>query len=498
MSASATRAADTTSASPPLEKVFDSEPVEGELPVTAVDGEIPRGLAGTYFLSGPARFGAGATRYANWLDGDGMVVAATFPGGGEAPVVRQRFVQTAKLVAERAEGRALYRTFGTRFEGDRLVHGVTVASPVNLSTWPFAGRLLAFGEQGQPWEIERDTLATRGPATFGGAVTAATPFSGHPKVDPHTGELVTFGVSFAGKAPQLHYFRFGADGALALRARQPLPYPASIHDFALAARHAAFHVAPHLLDLGKLRAGSTVLEALSWRPELGTRLVVLDRATGATVADLPVGDRYCLHLLNAFERPSTPSLQLTKEGDRGVLVVDLVELDRPIYEDYHHLPDLFVDSPGGRAVRYEVDLQSGELAARRTGEELGTVDFPTLDRRRATRENPEGWLLQISATTQHPKSAERKFFDRLLHVSWESGRILSAWRTPIDTWLAGEPAFAPGADAPSLVVPLWDSAANVGALALFDPFAVERGPRATVRLGARAPLGFHSFWDATP
>jgi carotenoid cleavage dioxygenase-like enzyme len=82
-----------------------------------------------------------------------MVIAARFQigeGDAAAPRIRvqQRFVQTAKLAAERSEGKALFRTFGTSFAGDRLVHGVTVASPVNLSAWPFAGKLLAFGEQG--------------------------------------------------------------------------------------------------------------------------------------------------------------------------------------------------------------------------------------------------------------------------------------------------------------------------------------------------------------
>lgn len=470
---------------PLLERAFADEPVEGELPIEHIEGELPRGLAGTYYLSGPARFAAGELRYRNWLDGDGMVIAARFDasdGGVPRVSVQQRFVQTAKLAAERNEGKALFRTFGTRFVGDRLVHGVTVASPVNLSAWPFTGKLLAFGEQGQPWELDPESLATRGPGTFGGAVTAATPFSGHPKVDPHTGELVTFGVSFAPQEPTLHLFRFAPDGALALRAKQRLPYPASIHDFALSTHHAVFHVAPHLLDLGALRGGSTVLEALSWRPELGSRLMVLRREDGALAADIALSDRYCLHLLNACD-----------DGTR--LTVDLVELDRPVYGDYHELPDLFVDPPMGRAVRYVVDLATGVLLSRRETPDLGTPDFPTLDRRFTARENDQGWLLQV------PTSAEpgRSFFERLLHVRWDEGRIAGEWQTPRRTYLAGEPAFAPAAgDDAALVVPLWDAAANRSALALFDPFDVAAGPRATVWLGARMPLGFHSYWSAAP
>jgi carotenoid cleavage dioxygenase len=475
---------------PLLERAFASEPTEGELPVVGVEGELPRGLAGTYYLNGPARFAAGALRYRNWLDGDGMVIAARFDaaGGAGAPrvCVQQRFVTTTKLAAERAAGRAIYRTFGTRFPGDRLVHGVTVASPVNLSAYPFSGRLLAFGEQGQPWELDPQTLATRGPGSFGGAVTAATPFSGHPKVDPHTGELVTFGVSFSPEEPTLHLFRFRPDGALALRSRRRLPFPASIHDFALSARHAVFHVAPYLLDLSALRGGATVLEALSWEPARGTRLLVLDREGGALVADLPLGERYCLHLLNASD-----------QGPR--LTVDLLELDRPVYADYHGLPALFASSPLGRAVRYEVDLAGPRLLTRRATEDLGTPDFPTLDRRRATRACREGWVLEVSAaddTTSGPASPpRRKFFDRLLHVRWDEGRVAGAWRCEPPTYLAGEPAFAPTAEEAALVVPLWDAAEDRSALALFDPQDVAAGPRATVRLGARMPLGFHSFWN---
>jgi carotenoid cleavage dioxygenase-like enzyme len=470
---------------PYLERAFAEEPVEGPLPIVAIEGELPPGLRGTYLLNGPGRFAAGEVRYRNWLDGDGMLLAVRF--GEAGPQARLGFVATTKLREERTTGTAIYRTFGTRFAGDRLSAGVTVASPVNLSAYPFGGRLLAFGEQGQPWEVDPVDLGTLGPASFGGAVTAATPFSGHPKLDPHSGELVTFGVSFLPQAPTLHFFRFAADGELALRARTPLPWPASIHDFALAERHAVFHVAPHLLDLAALRAGATVREALSWQPRLGSRLLVLDRDSGTRVAEVPVGERYCLHLLNAWE-----------DGPR--LVVDLLELDRPVYDDYDGLPDLFVRSPAGRAVRYEIDVAGGALAGRTSTQELGTVDFPTFDRRHATRRADRGWALALAASG----APGRKFFDRLYEIRWGSGRVAATWEAPRGTYLAGEPAFAPLADGTAgdneagvLLVPLWDAGANRSALALFDVEGLAAGPRATVWMGRRAPLGFHSFWQAS-
>ena len=76
--------------------------------------------------------------------------------------------------------------------------------------------------------------------------------------------------------------------------------------------------------------GETVMEALSWEPERGSQLLLVERETGQAVATVPLGERYCLHLVNAFEA-------------EGRLVVDVVELDRPIYDQYQTLPNLFTD-----------------------------------------------------------------------------------------------------------------------------------------------------------
>ena len=463
---------------PPLERAFSEQAIEGELPVIRVDGEIPDGLAGTARWVAPGRFVVGDLRYRNWLDGDGMVFAARFsPGRVEA---RQQFVETDKVREERQAGRPLWRTFGTSFPGDRLVRGVAIASPVNLGPWPFDGHLLAFGEQGLPWALDPRTLASRGPWTGGGALNPVTPFSGHPKLDPETGELVTFGVGFSPDRPSVTLFRFAADGSLALRSRIPLPWPASIHDFALAGRHAVFQVSPHLLDLHRIRDGATVLEALSWEPERGSRLLVLDRETGRPCFDAPCGDRYCLHLVNAFE--SAP----------GRLVVDLVELDRPVYDQYHGLPDLYVDVPAARPVRWVLDLEAGAIDDRTEIEVAGSPEFPTFDRSLTGASAEECWMLSIGAAER----PGRKFFDRLVRVDWSERREADAWSAPPGLFPAGEPVFAPVVDQDAvLLVPLWDPAADASRLALFDPWNLAAGPRAEIHLDRRVPLAFHGTWE---
>ncbi|HEX9941655.1 MAG TPA: carotenoid oxygenase family protein, partial [Thermoanaerobaculia bacterium] len=297
---------------PGIERAFSFLPEEGSREVRRIAGRVPEFLRGAYLLNGPARFERGGLRYRHWLDGDGMVCALRFSADGVR--FTNRFVRSAKWTAEEDAGRPLFRTFGTGFPGDQLLRGVALASPVNVSVFPWAGALLAFGEQGRPWELDPDTLETRGEHTFGGRLNPVAPFSAHPKIDPATHELFNFGVSFSAAQPVLNLYRFTPAGDLLYRQRLPLDYPCSLHDFTLSQRHAVFYLSPYLLDMGRfLKSGATLMDCLSWEPERGSRLLIAERQGGEPIASIPVGQGHCLHLINAFE-----------EGDR--LTVDVLEL----------------------------------------------------------------------------------------------------------------------------------------------------------------------------
>ncbi len=409
-----------------------------------------------------------------------MVVSLQLDAGGARVV--HRYVRSAKYRDEEAEGRALYRTFGTAFEGDRLVRGIALASPANVSLYPFAGRLLALGEQGLPWELDPDSLETRGSFTFGGGLNEISPFSAHPKIDPATGELVNFGVSFSAAQPCIHLYRFAAEGKLLARHRIPLDVPASLHDFALGPRHAVFHVSPFLLDMASLGSqGRTVMEALSWQPERGSRLLVVERESGRKVAEVPIGRRYSLHTINAFE-----------EG--GNLVVDLVELDRPVYDQYQVIPDLFTDVQPGRPVRFAIDLEKGERVAQSEIAYDKSPDFPAIDPRKAGRPTEELWMLGISAAGR----PGRKFFDQVVRLRFDDPNGADIWQAPPGTYLGGEPAFAPDpADdhRGAVICQSLDTGNGESAFLVFDAHRIAAGPVATLPLPAPIHLGFHACFE---
>jgi all-trans-8'-apo-beta-carotenal 15,15'-oxygenase len=468
---------------PGLERFFAATPAEGASPVAQIEGDLPAWLRGTYYVNGPARFERGGQRYRHWLDGDGMVACLRFPGGGAgaALTLTRRFVRSHKLVAEESAGRPLFRTFGTAFPGDQLVRGVGLASPVNVSVLPFAGELLACGEQGRPWRLHPETLETLGEYDFGGSLGPLAPFSAHAKVDPSSGELFNFGISYAADHPRLNLYRFAADGRQLYRRHLPLPYPASVHDFALSPSYAVFHVAPYLLDMPALaERGATVQEALSWRPDLGSILLIAARDDGRHVATVPLAPGYCLHTANAWEQD-------------GRLAVDLVELERPVYDQYLPLPDLFADVGPGGPVRLLLDPARGRLLARTALPYRLAPDFPALDPRRHGRPYRDLWLLGISAAGR----PGRKFFDQLVHCDWDQPDAPDIHQEPPGTYLAGEPAFipAPDSDCAGLILcQRFDARRNAGALLLFDAQHVAAGPRAILHLDAPLPAGFHAVF----
>ena len=461
---------------PGLERAFESIPEERNAQPLEVEGEIPAFLRGTYYLNGPARFFRGDVKYRHWLDGDGMVCALRLEDG--RALLTNRFVRGTKWVEEEEAGRALYRTFGTSFPGDRLVRGIALESPVNVSLYPFAGTLLAFGEQGLPWELDPETLETRGLYNFGGALNPLSPFAAHPKIDPATGDLFNFGISFSANQPSLNLYRFAAAGELVYRKRVPLDEPRSLHDFLFAGRHVAFYLAPYRLDMESLTQGGTLLDSLRWETEKGSRLLVVDRESGEPVASVPVGSRYVLHGINAFE-----------EGNH--LIVDVLELDRPVYDQYD-LPGLFPGVAPGRPARLVVDLATGTLLDRIEIAYDCAPDFPAIDPHLAGHPYEDFWMLGISRTGQ----PGRKTFDQVVHASWSHPDRVDVWQAPPGHYLGGEPAFAPDPDGGGAVIcQSFDAETGESAFLVFDAFDVAAGPVAVARVGGFIHLGFHAMFE---
>lgn len=467
---------------PLLERIFNLDVKDESYRIDTIEGHIPDYVSGVYYLNGPARFVIGDLNYRNWLDGDGMVTSMRFADGQVQ--FTNRFVRSVKYVTEEKEGRAVFRMFGTAFEGDRLRRGIGTETPVNVSVYPYAGMLLAFGEQSYPFELDPITLETRGPYTFNGRLNEISPFSAHPKIAPDSGDLFNFGISFAGAQPSLTLYRFDASANLIYRKRVTIDYPCTTHDFGLSEQFAIFYLCPYLLNVEQLLAeNAPTADALQWHPERGSQLRLFSRETGEQVAVIPFGNRYCLHLSNCFESD-------------GLLTLNVVEHDGTLYDQYMPIPDLFRTAARGGPVQYRIDPERGTIIERREIDYYNCPDFPALDARYLTKPYDHAWMLGISRTGKEG----RKFFDQLAHVRWDKDTVEDIYQVPPMHYLGGEPAFIGdprNPDAGTVLCQVFDVEREQSSFLFFDAFNVAAGPVATIRLKTAIRLGFHSCFEAT-
>ncbi|OWQ92958.1 hypothetical protein CDN99_00130 [Roseateles aquatilis] len=324
-----------------------------------IEGRWPRELRGTLYRNGPGLMSRAGERYRHWFDGDGLIQAWRFEDGRASH--QARFVRTAKFRAEQEAGRFLLPALGTAIPPQRPVTGSDSLNVANTSVLRLQDRLYALWEGGSAYELDAGSLATVGPKAWSPELRGM-PFSAHPKVEPD-GTVWNFGTT----SRHLLIYRIGRDGALARQQLLELPMAAMVHDFAVSQRFLTFLLAPISLDMAQVRAGSSMSAAMRWRPEQGTRVLVLDKAT-LTPRWFQLPASLVFHFGNAWD-----------DGDE--LALDYVEAP-PLPEFNARIANLMagrrlVEAPSQpRLLR--LPLSGGEPRLERRDE---AVEFPVVDPR---------------------------------------------------------------------------------------------------------------------
>lgn len=193
-------------------------------------GKIPSDLVGTYFRSGPAMFSAGslpppasslvkpkAPPTADGADpdrmvkhpfeGDGAVLAVTFPGDDTA-TARFRFVRTAGFTSERKRGARLYTGMDSTRDSEtglgndtplplfrhHLQPGLNKKrkNTSNTRTIYWAKKLLTLWEGGLPYKLDSLALSTEGKSQLGGVLKPDTSFCSKGAYDSERNRMIFY------------------------------------------------------------------------------------------------------------------------------------------------------------------------------------------------------------------------------------------------------------------------------------------------------------------
>ena len=267
-----------------------------QLPLLA--GAIPPGLCGTLYRNGPGRLERAGQRVGHWFDGDGAILAVKFADGAASGVYR--YVQTDGYQAESKVDRWLYGNYGMLPAGNIWERqGKSIKNAANTSVVALPDRLLALWEGGMPHALDLDSLETIGTDDLGFDALPLV-YSAHPKVDPISGHIYNFGISIGIKS-KLNLYESDRSGKVIRHTQTKLPRLTAVHDFLMVGKYLIFCIPPTEIQALPVMLGlASYSESIRWKPELGTQILVFDRADLSLVSSFTVEPWFQWHFGNGF------------------------------------------------------------------------------------------------------------------------------------------------------------------------------------------------------
>lgn len=334
----------------------------------------------------------------------------------------------------------------------------------NVNVLRHAGETLALAEGSAPLAMTAglDFLGAsqRHPGLAGG-------MTAHPKVDPVTGELMSFRSHW--EQPWLRYGVTGPDGQPQVDQVIEVPGPSMMHDMAITGRYSILLDLNVAYDFSMLQRGYRM--PLRWHDERQSRLGVIPRH-GGPVRWFEVAPCFILHGVNAYD------------ADDATLVLDVVR-----YPHYLRLAaggTGFEDNPLGVPWRYVIHLARGTVSEHALDD--AGIELPRIN---------EGWTgrpYRYAYAVRQPTNVEMR---GVVCYDLATGATQQYRVPPGDQ--NSEPVFVPRPGAQDeddgwVLVCVYRRASDTSDVVVLDGRDIAGEPLATVRLPQRIPAGFHGAW----
>ncbi len=451
---------------------------EGEIARLPLTGALPGWLRGSLVRNGPGRWRLDGVDLGHWFDGFAMLHRFDFAGGQVG--YANRLLESRFLCHARRHGRIGQRTFTSdpRRTWWSKLRSYLLPSPGDnalVSVMAHGAELLALTESTAQLRVDPRTLAVRGSMIYrdrlsGHATTA------HPHIDERRREVINLLTRY-GRVSRHQFYRlpFGSDRRELIGVLEAAE-PSYQHSFAVTATALVLIEYPLVVrPLSLIFGNDSILGSYRWKPELGTRIRVIDRASGRLRGAFHAAPRFGFHQINAFE-----------DGER--LVVDVAVNDTPEILDTLYLVRL---RTGGRRTfpvlhRYRLDCAAATLEERALGG--AAIDFPAIDPRMAGR--PTTVVFGVGIADAQGSS----FLDQLVRCDLAAG-TRAVWRQ--EGCYPGEPVIVPEPGSPVAGVALsvvLDARARRSFLLVLDACTFAELARA--ELPHHIPFGFHGQFFA--
>mmetsp|Transcript_40246 Transcript_40246/g.93599 ORF Transcript_40246/g.93599 Transcript_40246/m.93599 type:complete len:564 (-) Transcript_40246:141-1832(-) len=460
--------------------------------LTTLEGELPKELHGTYYLTGPGRvFALG--ELINPFDGHAFVRAFQMSNGEVR--LTTRFVRTAAFEKEQSSSYRIFRGFGSTLPGrmprlrNLLFARMGMNNP-NICVQKWGEKLFCLGESGSgPYVLDPTTLATRSEAfSFGDNVGSSEKTLAHTRLDSK-GHLVVVARAF--KDGRLRFLQVDQAGEVLSQQAWTMPRSCYVHDFAVTDDYFVVlesPFAPQPLEVAKALLGWRPMTAALWTDTTkSSHLVLVPRRGPGAPREFNLGEHFfCFHHANVWQ-------------EAGKLHLHSVVMRN------FQFGDAFGYTPGGSALNARwsvgkgsgllstvVDLSAGTVVSKSMQPAL-KGDFPEVHP--AFEGKRSRWCYLASSTTADLFTPP----NCLKQVDLQEGVSAQSWQAPPRVFL-GEPKVVAAEGATHeeqgwVIVLAYNCKALQTELMVFHAGNVGAGPLCRMSCGVMLPYGFHGSWS---
>ena len=485
--------------------------------MNTIHGALPHDLRGAFLRNGPNPVFSPKGLY-HWFDGDGMVHAVRLRGDDKdsnnlnaarrsttQATYTNHQIQTNKLAYEITKGSADWlgvgdmkgplglikmALFNARYYlGDtQLVK--TLSKPggfegvANTSIKYHAGKLLASVEMSQPCQLHINasgSIETIGTYSYNNTLTHA--WTAHPKVDPITGEMMTFCYNISA-APYANYTVVDKTGSIVSTIDLDLPKPIMMHDCTITAQYTIFMDLPLQFDpsnMGKRLDGG----AFVFNKEAPARFGVLPRHAkhGNEMKWFDVQACAIFHVVNSYEDVNAKGEDIIILQACRFTTIDLSNMNQADADlkDFNEVWIWVLNMTTGNVDREEPMLSSASTKV--------SGDFPQINPMRNGRKQQYCWLSRFS-----PEHNTK--FDAIVKIDCTNGKVVGVFEYG-NGKRGGEIIFVPRENPTSeddgyLVGFVHDEIQDVSTFYVVDAKTMDASPICICEMPRRVPYGMHA------
>ena len=448
----------------------------------AVKGGVPEWLSGTLLRNGPAKFEAGNKKLNHWFDGFSMIHNFSFKNGEVSYV--NKFLETKSYCYSKKNNKIGYQEFATDpcrsiFKKFTQLFVPEFTDNANVNISKINDKFVALTETPLPIEFDLETLNTVGALRFEDDLKESLT-TAHPHFDFEKNEGINMLTYLSNKSFNKFYKIDKNSKKRKVIGKINTDEPAYTHSFGLTKNYVVLTECPLVVNpLNLLLGNKPFIENFKWKPQKGSRFILLDRYNGKTTEYI-TDAFFTFHHINSFE-------------DNDYVVVDIAAYPNSNIVNLLYLDNLRNNSSslsngndvlGGEFRRYYISKKDSSVKYDVITDAL--IEFPRIN---YYASNTKDYNFVYAASLD--KNNKINFFDRLVKINI-SNNTYETWRE--ENCYPGEPVFIPSPNSSSeddgvIMSVILNSEKNNSFLLILDAKSFKEIARAEVP--HHIPFGFH-------